>query len=105
MKKRILATILAALMLLSALTACANELSDGETVPDTAASTDLQTEAESLVTDDLPSDLKYGGDEIIIISRDLEGWTTGEISVEALSDELVNDGCMNAIKRLRRGWG
>ncbi len=39
----------------------------------------------------LPDDLDYDGDEIVIISRDKEGWTRGEIWVESINSNAIND--------------
>ncbi len=95
-KTRILATLLAATILLSALCACgeaveASETSAAETILTTKLETELETEPETELSDNLPDDLDYGGDEIIILSRYREGWTSGEIAVENLTSEPVND--------------
>ncbi len=101
MKKQILPMILAGLLLtgtlLSAVSCAANhENPQGESRPavesvrsesDTTAS---ETEREILPIT-LPDDLDYEEDEIVIISRDREGWTRGEISVEKLNGDAIND--------------
>ena len=93
-KMRFLSALLAALMILSSLCACGDAGTPG-TTPETQASTAGQTEAsqetETEVTDDLPDDLNYGNDEVVILSRYREGWTSGEIAVEKTTGEVVND--------------
>ena len=86
--KRIFSSLLAGLLLLGSLTACATSGNPDES--DTVAST-ASSESETELTDNLPSDLDYGGDEVIFISRDREGWTDREIWVEGLNGEPIND--------------
>ena len=84
---RILAILVAATLLFSALCACGEP-----TPPDTSTENGpTDTAQETELTDDLPDDLNYGGDEIVILSRYREGWTSGEIAVEKLNSEPVND--------------
>ena len=84
---RILAILVAATLLFSALCAC------GEPTPPSTSTENGPTDTaqETELTDDLPDDLNYGGDEIVILSRYREGWTSGEIAVEKLNSEPVND--------------
>ena len=91
-KTRILCACLAALMLLSSLMACGTPV-EGPAVTEgsTLGAVVTETEATTELTDDLPDDLDYGEDEIIILSRYREGWTSGEIAVEELRSEPVND--------------
>ena len=92
MKKiRILSGLLASLMLLSCFSACGEVTENADTDRAETKADAAVTEAETELTDSLPDDLNYGGDEIIIISRYREGWTSGEISVPELSGEDVND--------------
>ena len=89
---RILAALLALLMLVGSLAACGGpvEEPDATTAPDgTDAAT--ETEGETELTDSLPDDLDYEEDEIVILSRYREGWTSGEIAVKELISEPVND--------------
>lgn len=85
---RLAALSLAVLMLGGALASCARS----EDVPPDAESLTAEavTEGETELRDDLP-DLHFGGDEIVILSRYREGWTSGEISVEKTNGEPVND--------------
>ena len=90
-KTRILAAFLAALMLTGTLASCAET---AETPVQTEVSTVGGTEAvetETEFTDELPDDLDYNQDEIVILSRYREGWTSGEIAVPELTGEEVND--------------
>ncbi|MBE6651902.1 MAG: hypothetical protein E7610_00635 [Ruminococcaceae bacterium] len=87
---RILTSLLAALLLTGALTACANGEDTPAETKDSGQSTS-SVEGETELTDNLPDNLDYGGDEISIISRYQEGWTSGEIAVESLRSEPVND--------------
>ena len=86
---RILAALLAALMLLGTLCACGEPMiPDNGTDPTDSG---INTEQETELTDDLPDDLNYNDDEIVILSRYREGWTSGEIAVPDLNGEPVND--------------
>ena len=87
MFKRIVSAILASLMLAGTLASCASGADNSETTADTSG----ETESEVLISEDLPEDLYYNDDEVTIISRYKEGWTSGEIAVEALTGEPVND--------------
>ncbi len=102
MKKslRILCGFLASLMLLGALASCANTSETEETTPDTSAVTAADTGGETTVeseteeprlSDDIPEGTTFDGEEIVILSRYREGWTSGEIAVEALNTDLIND--------------
>lgn len=86
-KTRFLSALLAMLMLVGSFAACANGGDNSDTPKDTQA----QTEADTGISDNLPSDLNYAGAEVTIISRDREGWTRGEVSVEKLTGDPVND--------------
>ena len=88
-KIRILSAILAALMLAGSLASCAT--GDGENETQASAQTSAVTEEETGVRDDLPDDLDYESEEITIISRDREGLTHGEISVDGLNGQTIND--------------
>lgn len=91
-QKRVLSFMLALLLLCGALTACA-EVEQGEE-PQTNAkpvASEQEETGETELRDRLPDDLNYGGDEIVFISRYREGWSSGELTVEGLNDETVND--------------
>ena len=89
-KTRLLAGILACLMLLPTLAACGTTAEDPVVTNGGTTGAEV-TEPVTELTDSLPDDLNYGGDEIVILSRYREGWTSGEIAVEELRNEPVND--------------
>ena len=91
MKKRtrLLALLLATLMLVGPLASCAT--GDEETETDAPVQTQASAEEDTEIQDELPAHLDYNDQDITIISRDMEGWTRGEISVEGLISEPVND--------------
>ena len=87
--KRILSALLAALLLISTFASCAS--GDGGNDTD-QQSGNQETEAETgIFSEGLPEELDFNGDEITIISRYKEGWTSGEIAVEGVKGEPVND--------------
>lgn len=87
-KWKVLSAVLACLMLTGSLVACGNNTEDPT---DTLAKSTVAEEESQELKDWLPDDLNYNGDEITIISRYREGWTSGEISVEKSNGEPVND--------------
>ena len=101
--KRILAALLAAIMLTGSLAACAGGDGDGETTADPNAP--AESETASLISDDLPEDLFYDDDEVTIISRYKEGWTDSEISVEGVTGEPVNDAVFERNKAVEERLG
>ncbi len=90
-KTRLLSGILASLLLLGSLASCAETTETPDSTPADTKADAAVTEVETELTDELPDDLHYGGDEIVIISRYREGWTSGEIAVPELTGEDVND--------------
>ncbi len=100
MKKmnRLLCLLLATLMALPLIAGCADN-TDSETpeTPDTAVTESDSHSGEVVETqtdatlDALPDDLNFGGDEIVLISRDREGWTTSELAAESINSDPVND--------------
>ena len=87
-KTRFLAGFMALLMLTGTLAACANGTDDQ---PDDGKQTQGSAETETGIRDNLPGDLNYGDQEVTIISRDMEGWTRGEVSVDGITGDPVND--------------
>ena len=85
-KTRFLSALLAVLMAVGPLASCANTDIQDPTAETTAAVGEEETQLDSL-----PDDLDFGNQEVTIISRDMEGWTRGEISVEKLTGDAVND--------------
>lgn len=87
--------LLALAMLAASLCACAvpGEPTASQTDPSNTAVTSAdasENNAETTPSCSLP-ELDYGGDEIVILSRYREGWTAGEIAVESILHEPVND--------------
>ena len=88
--KRILSALIATLLLVAPLASCAK----GDDTPADSkptGSTGAETETDTELRDSLPDDLNYGGDEIVFISRDREGWYDREIWVEKVNGEPIND--------------
>jgi len=105
-KTRFISALLASLMLLGTLTACGTPteepaVTNGVTAGNDATETELSTE----LTDSLPDDLNYGDDEVVILSRYREGWTSGEIAVEELRSEPVNDAVFERNKSVEERLG
>ncbi len=102
-KARLLCALLAALMLLGTCASCADTTESKN--PETQASTQPPAENQPVVTspesefdpsetvlkDDLPDDLNYRNDEIVFVSNYREGWTSGEIAVEKITNDEIND--------------
>ena len=95
-KTRFLSAFLALLMLVGPLASCATgDLPDDTKAEQTAAATEEGTG----ITDDLPA-LDYNDQEVTIISRDMEGWTRGEVSVDGVKGDPVNDARSSSAIRL-----
>ncbi len=92
---RTVAALLAFLMLGSALISCAESVDNPQVTDDIIAGTEApavtEEESDTLVEHDLPDELDYNQDEVVIASRYREGWTSGEIAVEKITNEPVND--------------
>lgn len=101
---RILAVLLALVMLVGSFAACGENIEDPAN-SDAATTAPVETEPETELTDWLPSDLNYNGTEITIISRYREGWTSGEIAVEGLTSEPVNDAVYERNKAVEERLG
>ena len=87
--KRALSVLLASVILAGALSACANDQDTTDANDSREGTTAVET--QPVLTDNLPSDLDYEGDEIVFISRDREGWTDREIWVDGVNGEPIND--------------
>ena len=102
MKKKVLSILLAALMVLPALTACSESAQNtdqpAKTGTDVQASSDVGAAEETpeteftraMVKDDLPEDLDLGGQSYEVLAR-TKAWFTGEMYVEELNGETLND--------------
>ena len=89
--RKSIALLLAVATLVLALAACADTSTDG-----TDHTTDAAAESEeTLYLDNIPEDLKFDGEDIVILNRALAGWTWDEIAVPELNSEPVNDAMFN----------
>ncbi len=88
MKRSVTIFILIA-TLLATLAACVNAPSSGE---DGSVNAE-QTETQQL--DNIPDDLKFNGEDVVILSRAMQGWTWDEVAVPELNSEPVNDAMFN----------
>ena len=88
-KVRILSAILSALLLAGTFASCAtgNEGNDTQAPGQIGEVTEEDTELQ----DELPDDLDYEGNEIVIISRDIGMNLSDEIYAESLTGDQVND--------------
>ena len=100
-----LALLLALCMLVSTFAACGEATDDPPATTPSGDSTAAESEAATELTDDLPDDLNYNGDEIVILSRYREGWTAGEIAVKELISEPVNDAVYERNKAVEERLG
>ena len=102
---KILAMLLALLMLVSSFAACGETADDPSVTTQSGDTTAAESEAATELTDDLPDDLFYDDDEITIISQYREGWTSGEIAVKELISEPVNDAVFERNKAVEERLG
>ncbi len=89
--KKLLIVLLAFVTLLSTLSACVDAPVE-ETATDGSAAEET---TELLYLDQIPEDLKYNGEDIVILNRLFYGWTADEVSVPELNSEPVNDAMFN----------
>ena len=105
MKKQITAMFLALAMLLPTLTACSESTDNNDAKTDSpAAAGSVETNPEAVeaeteftradVKDDLPDDLNYDGQEVMVLAR-TKAWFDGEMYVEELNGETLNDAVYN----------
>ncbi len=104
-KTRLLSGILAALMLVGTFASCGETVETPDSSPAGTQPPEIVTEVETELTDALPDNLNYGGDEVSIISRYREGWTSGEIAVPELKGEDVNDAVYERNKAVEERLG
>ncbi len=106
MKKiRIMCALLAMLMLFGSFASCAENDETVETDSQSVTAADSESTDEEQVQDDLPADLRFEGEEIVIISRDREGWTADEISAEAVSGNVISDAIIERNKKIEERLG
>lgn len=94
MKTKLLALLLAALMVTPAMTACGG--TEGtESTADTADTTAAETQPEETeLKDDLPEGLKFTGETYTILSREDLQWENEMVTPE-LTGDIVNDAIYN----------
>ncbi len=104
-KTRLLAAALAALMLLASLASCAENLEGAETEAPADSATQPATEVEETRVQDALPELSYGNDEVTILSRYREGWSSGELTVEKITGDAVNDAVYERNKNVEERLG
>ncbi len=92
MKKLIVMLLLIGTM--SMLLAACVDPDIGAEQPD-ATTAAVEETTEKTILDNVPEDLKYKGDDIVILSRSMQGWTADEVAVPELNSEPVNDAMFN----------
>ena len=102
-KTRILSAILAMLMLVGPLASCAS--GDGNTDESNTNDSSAATEEDTELKDELPDNLNYGNDEIILISRDIGMGLADEIYAEGLNSDPVNDAIYERNKSVENRLG
>ena len=91
MKKFLILLILTG-MLTALLAACVEQDSGIEPLDSTAA---VDESTETVLLDNVPDHLDYKGEDIVILSRSMQGWTADEVAVSELNSEPVNDAMFN----------
>ena len=87
--KKCLALILAFATVIMTLVACVQE-NGGE--QESGTSTETQQETQP---DNLPADLKFNGEDVVVLSRGMQKYTVDEVAVSELNSEPVNDAMFN----------
>ena len=87
--KRLITIFVLIATLLMTFAACVDAPETGDEDSTVAA------ETETLQLDNIPEDLKFNGEDIVILSRSMQGWTQDEVAVPELNSEPVNDAMFN----------
>ena len=87
--KRYVSVMLLLATLLCSLACCAQ---NGQGEDDSGVSSET---GEYVCLDQVPDSLDYGDEEVVILSRALQGWTWDEVAVPELNTEPVNDAIYN----------
>ena len=87
--KKILAFLVVLACVISVLAGCA------EGQDEQSESTAVESGTEFAIFDQIPADLKYNGEDIVILSRSMQGWTADEVAVPELNSDPVNDAMFN----------
>lgn len=88
MKKALTVLLLIATLLVS-FAACA----EGQSEQSDSSAAEEST--EPTVFDNVPADLKFNGEDAVILNRSMLGWTADEIAVPELNSDPVNDAMFN----------
>ncbi|MBE6697869.1 MAG: hypothetical protein E7581_05035 [Ruminococcaceae bacterium] len=88
MKKHVSVILLLAILLCSLVCCAQNE----ENELDTSAGQETE---QAACLDQVPDSLDYGGEDVAILNRALQGWTWDEVAVPELNSEPVNDAVFN----------
>ena len=91
MKKFLVMLILTGMITMLFAACVESDVGSGQSDATTAA---VET-TEAVLRDDVPSDLKYKGEDVVILSRSMQGWTADEVAVPELNSEPVNDAMFN----------
>ncbi|MBQ7379036.1 MAG: hypothetical protein IJW70_05080 [Clostridia bacterium] len=89
--KRSIAFLLLFASLLAVFAACA----ESPETPESEYSSAADESTVPIPTDDVPDDLKFNGEDVVILSRAMQGWTWDEVAVPELNSEPVNDAIFN----------
>ena len=89
--KKLLALLLLLATLIPVMAACAEE--GGSQTNSDATGENESTQPTQL--DNIPDDLKFNGEDVVILSRAMQGWTWDEVAVPELNTEPVNDAIFN----------
>ena len=88
--KKILALLLALATVILTLVACVQE-NGGEQESSTVGESSQETQQ----LDNLPADLKFNGEDVVVLSRGMQKYTVDEVAVPELNSEPVNDAMFN----------
>ncbi len=102
-KTRLTALILALLMASGTFVACGNTEEPEET--QATVTTEAVAEDDTQLRDNLPDNLKYGNDEVTILSRNYGSDLIDEIYVEDLKSDPVNDAVYERNKEVEERLG
>ena len=89
-KTRLLASLLASLLLAGSLASCAASTDDPADTK-APAQTTAAAQGETEIKDTLPEDLNYGDDDVVFISRDIGMGLADEIYAASINSDPVND--------------
>ena len=83
------------LLLVFAMLICVFAACDSDGPGNTDGSTSSEGITEDLYLDNIPNDLKFNGEDVVVLSRGVQMYTQDEIAVPELNSEPVNDAVFN----------